>query len=152
MVLNANSFLDVTNSVGITWSRQRGDEAFSVAWTDFNNDGLPDIWIDGHGYNGISKNSLFGSEKGKYPSLYINNGDGTFTNLFEEDPRKESGGDIHVATLIDYDNDGDADAFAAAGGQLGEGEGQPNILFNNRLSQLGIITNEAPNANATKIR
>ena len=30
MVLNNNSFQDVTNSVGIGWSRQRGDEAFSI--------------------------------------------------------------------------------------------------------------------------
>ncbi|MDJ0648740.1 MAG: FG-GAP-like repeat-containing protein [Xenococcaceae cyanobacterium MO_188.B19] len=142
---SAIAFTDVTESAGIEWSRQRGDEAFSVSWTDYNNDGLADLWINGHGYNGISAKSLFGQDRAKHPLLYINNGDGTFTNLFDEDPRKGSGGDIHVATLVDYDNDGDADAFAAAGGELGKdgAEGQPNILFNNRFQDLGIITNVA---------
>ncbi|HHP7231572.1 MAG TPA: FG-GAP-like repeat-containing protein [Xenococcaceae cyanobacterium] len=146
MVLTLNSFQDVTSSAGINWSRQRGDEAFSVAWTDFNNDGLPDLWIDGHGYNNAAPNALFSNAK--FPALYINNGDGTFTNLFTEDPRQGNGGDTHVATLIDYDNDGDADAFTASGGELGAtSTGQANILFNNRLSRLGIITNEAASAN-----
>ncbi len=145
MVLNNNSFQDVTNSVGIDWSRQRGDEAFSVAFTDYNGDGLPDLWIDGHGYNGAGALTLFGA---KFPALYINNGNGTFTNLFESDPRQGSGGDTHVSTLIDYDNDGDADAFTASGGELGAtGTGQANIFFKNRISQLGIITNEAANTN-----
>ena len=143
MVLNNNSFQDVTNSVGIDWSRQRGDEAFSVSFTDYNNDGLPDIWIDGHGYNGPA--ALFGP---KFPALYINNGNGTFTNLFESDPRLGTGGDTHAAILIDYDNDGDADTFVASGGELGAtSSGQPNVLFNNRFSQLGIITDEAANTN-----
>jgi Ca2+-binding RTX toxin-like protein len=142
MVLNANTFQDVAGLVGIDWSRQRGDEAFSVSFTDFNGDGLPDIWIDGHGYN--NSGSLFPA---KFPALYINNGDGTFTNLFETDPRPGIGGDTHVAILIDYDNDGDADTFVASGGELGQGDdGQANILFNNRISQEGIITNEAGNA------
>ncbi len=145
MVLNNNSFQDVTNSVGIDWSRQRGDEAFSVAFTDYNGDGLPDIWIDGHGYNGQGPLTLFPA---KYPALYINNGNGTFTNLFESDPRQGSGGDTHVSTLIDYDNDGDADAFTTSGGELGAtSTGQANIFFKNRISQLGIITNEAASTN-----
>ncbi len=143
-------FTDVAAAAGIEWSRQRGDEAFSVSWTDYNNDGLADLWINGHGYNGLSAKSLFGQDRAKHPLLYINNGDGTFTNLFKEDPRKGNGGDIHVATLVDYDNDGDADAFAAAGGELGRdgAEGQPNILFNNRFQDKGegIITNVAEEA------
>jgi Ca2+-binding RTX toxin-like protein len=141
MVFNANTFQNVTSFAGIDWSRQRGDEAFSVSFTDFNGDGLPDIWIDGHGYNNAG--SLFPA---KFPSLYINNGDGTFTNLFEEDPRSGIGGDTHVAHLIDYDNDGDADTFVASGGELGQGDdGQANVLLNNRISQEGVITNEATN-------
>ena len=143
MVLNNNSFQDVADIAGINWSRQRGDEAFSVSFTDYNGDGLPDIWIDGHGYNNPA--ALFGA---KFPALYINNGDGTFTNLFESDPRSGTGGDTHAAILIDYDNDGDADTFVASGGELGQTNGgQPNIFFNNRNSQLGIITDEAANTN-----
>ncbi len=146
MVLNANTFQDVASSVGINWSRQRGDEAFSLSFTDFNGDGLPDIWVSGHGYNGAG--ALFPA---KFPSLYINNGNGTFTNLFPEDFRQGIGGDTHVAHLVDFDNDGDADVFVTSGGQLGglvgEEQGQANLFFNTRISQLGILTEEGAERN-----
>jgi Ca2+-binding RTX toxin-like protein len=142
MVFSTNTFQDVASSIGINWSRQRGDEAFSVSFTDFNGDGLPDIWVSGHGYNGAG--ALFGA---KFPALYINNGDGTFTNIYTQDFRQGVGGDTHVANLIDFDNDGDADVFVSSGGQLGglvgEEDGQPNLFFNNRISQNGTLTEEA---------
>ena len=141
MVLNSNSFRDVASSAGIVWSRHRGDEAISVSWLDYNQDGLPDLWISGHGYNSTSKKELF--EGAKYPFLYINNGDGTFTNLFESDWRRGSGGDTHGTNWIDFDNDGDPDVFVNSGGQLGEGEGQPNYFFVNRNSETGLLTEEA---------
>nr|MDJ0576566.1 VCBS repeat-containing protein [Xenococcaceae cyanobacterium MO_234.B1] len=128
-MLNQNSFQDVTDSAGIVWSRQKGNESFSVAWLDFNNDNLPDLWISGHGY---------GRSQGfpvKYPFLYINNGDGTFTNLFPEDWRSGSGGDTHGTTWIDFDNDGDQDVFVSVGANLGRGEG-PNLFFVNNNDQL----------------
>ena len=86
--MNSNSFKEVAASAGIDWSRQKGNEAFSVAWLDYNNDGLQDLWISGHGYNGKSPQY----PDGKYPYLYINNGDGTFTNLFDSDWRQGAGG------------------------------------------------------------
>ena len=141
MVLNSNSFKDVASSAGINWSRHRGDEAISVSWLDYNQDGLPDLWISGHGYNGTSRNELFSGAK--YPFLYINNGDGTFTNLFESDWRRGSGGDTHGTNWIDFDNDGDPDVLVNSGGQLGEGEGQPNYFFVNRNSETGLLTEEA---------
>ncbi|HHP7231315.1 MAG TPA: cartilage acidic protein [Xenococcaceae cyanobacterium] len=144
MVLTPNSFQDVTSSAGINWSRHRGDEAFSVAWVDYNNDGLLDIWHSGHGYN----NSNPQNPTGKFPFLYLNNGDGTFTNIFDEDWRQDQGGDTHGTTWIDYDNDGDQDVFVSAGGQLGgqigEGQGQPNLFFINNggtLQDQGDILN-----------
>ena len=127
MTLTANTFRDVASSAGINWSRHRGDEAFSLALVDFNNDGWLDFWQSGHGYsNAYSRNPT-----GKFPFLYINNQDGTFTNIFTEDWRRGSGGDTHGTTWIDYDNDGDSDVFVSGGGQLGEGEGQPNLFFIN---------------------
>lgn len=141
MVLNSNTFNDVASSAGIVWSRHRGDEAISVNWLDYNQDGLPDLWISGHGYNSTSRNELFAGAK--YPFLYINNGDGTFTNLFEEDWRRGSGGDTHGTNWIDFDNDGDPDVLVNSGGQLGEGGGQPNYFFVNRNSETGLLTEEA---------
>ncbi|ELS02379.1 hypothetical protein,putative calcium-binding protein [Xenococcus sp. PCC 7305] len=132
-MLNQNSFTEVAQTSGIEWSRQKGDEAFSVAWVDYNNDGFSDLWISGHGYSGGGVNARY--PDGKYPYLYINNGDGTFTNLFEEDWRQGSGGDTHGTTWVDFDNDGDADVFVSAGGQEGVGS-QPNIFFVNNNGNL----------------
>ena len=132
-MLNPNSFLEVAQSSGIEWSRQKGNEAFSIAWVDYNNDGLSDLWISGHGYHGGGANARY--PEGKYPYLYINNGDGTFTNLFDEDWRRGNGGDTHGTTWVDFDNDGDVDLFVSAGGQEGEGS-QPNLFFVNNNSNL----------------
>ena len=138
MVLRSNSFIDVASAAGINWSRHRGDEAISVAWLDFNGDGLSDLWIAGHGYNNTAPNGLFPSAK--YPFLYLNNGDGTFTNLFEEDWRQGSGGDTHGTNWIDADNDGDLDVFINSGGQLGNGDGQPNYFFETRINETALLS------------
>ena len=132
-MLNQNSFQEVASAAGIQWSRQRGDEAFSISWLDFNNDGFADLFISGHGYNGGGPNAAF--PDGKFPFLYINNGDGTFTNVFEEDWRRGSGGDTHGVSWQDIDNDGDSDLFVTLGGQEGAGS-QPNFLFSNNDGNL----------------
>lgn len=132
MTISFNTFQEVSDRAGIVWSRQRGNEAFTVNWTDLNNDGLLDLWIGGHGYNGSS--AAF--PDGKVPIRYINNGDGTFT-LNDFDFRRGSGGDIHASTIIDFDNDGDPDIFSSAGGELGKNtDGQPNLLFVNNAGNL----------------
>lgn len=127
--MNSNSFREVAQESGIEWSRQKGNEAFSIAWVDFNNDGYLDAWISGHGYNGASQQY----PDGKYPYLYLNNGDGTFTNLFESDWRGGSGGDVHGTTWADFDNDGDQDFLAAGGGRLGDIGNIDTSLLTNKL-------------------
>ncbi len=139
--MNSNSFKEVANQVGIKWSRHKGKEAFSIAWLDYNNDGFLDLWISGHGYNGGSVQY----PDGKYPYLYQNNGDGTFTNIFEEDWRNGTGGDVHGTTWIDFDNDGDLDFFAAGGGKLGDTSEVDLDLLANKLfvNNDGVLENEA---------
>ena len=131
MVLNSNSFKDVTNSAGIIWSRQKGDEAFSVAWVDLNGDGLLDLVVSPHGYNGSGSNY----SQAKYAYRYINKGDGTF-KLLGDFRRGTAGGDTHGTTWIDFDNDGDQDLFVSGGGELGNGPGQPNLFFVNNNGTL----------------
>ena len=139
--MNSNSFREVASEAGIEWSRHKGKEAFSIAWFDSNNDGLLDLWISGHGYNGSSVQY----PDGKYPFLYQNNGDGTFTNIFDEDWRGGVGGDVHGTTWADFDNDGDADLFAAGGGKLGDTSNVNLDLLSNKffVNNNGVLENEA---------
>ncbi len=99
------------------------------------------VWISGHGHN----NTTPQNPTGKFPALYLNNGDGSFTNIFTEDWRQGSGGDIHGTTWVDFDNDGDQDVFSSAGGELGQtNNGQPNLFF---VNNGGSLTNEAAERN-----
>jgi hypothetical protein len=87
------TFLDVTERAGL-WGN--GYE-MGAAVGDYNNDGLPDIYVVGvHGN-----------------TLYRNNGDGTFTDVTKQ---AGVGGDLNgrqlwsvAAAWIDYDNDGRLD-------------------------------------------
>lgn len=72
----------------------------SVAWCDFNADGLLDVFISGGGA-GVN-------------NLYKNNGDGTFTKLgftFNDGARSS-------VSFADYDKDGRPDIFLNASGGL----------------------------------
>jgi hypothetical protein len=90
-------FTEVTRSSGITLDRR----SIGVSWADFNNDGYLDLYVT----TTQSPNML-----------YLNNGDGTFTN--EGDPSGSSRvegslGDGRGAAIADYDGDGNLDIFVA---------------------------------------
>jgi hypothetical protein len=90
-------FEDITERAGV---------ADSVGWktgvtmADVNGDGYVDIYVSGVSYLGMHGRNV----------LYINNGDGTFT-----DRTKEYGLDFEgystQALFFDYDNDGDLDMY-----------------------------------------
>lgn len=91
------TFSDVTIAAGLLsyHPTQAG------AWRDFNNDGWLDLFI---GNETTNLGEMHGCE------LYINNQDGTFTNI-----ASEAGCDINTfikgVTVADYDNDGWQDVF-----------------------------------------
>ena len=91
-------FSDRTAEAGLTGVM--GGE--NIQHTDYNNDGLPDIWV------------LRGSWTGKAgripPSLLRNNGDGTFTDVTEE-AGLLSGHPSQTSVWFDYDGDGWLDLF-----------------------------------------
>lgn len=90
------TFTDVTIKSGLysEYPTQAG------TWNDFNNDGYLDLFIGNES-----------SEIESYPcELYINNQNGTFTNVAEAahcDVKRY----IKGVTATDYDNDGDIDIF-----------------------------------------
>ncbi|MBZ9778614.1 VCBS repeat-containing protein [Psychroflexus sp. CAK8W] len=91
-------FEDVSTSAGV-----EGDKPWStgVTMVDINNDGLLDIYVSNAG-------NMEGNNHDN--DLYINNGDGTFTEKAEEYNLAKTGFSTH-ATFFDYDNDGDLDVY-----------------------------------------
>lgn len=111
------SFKEVTKSAGI----DNVGQTFGASWGDFNRDTLPDIYISNH-YS--------------LPSLYQNEGDGTFKDVTLEVMQKPDGflqgewRDQHAAAWADFDNDGDQDLLQVVGAQEGQGIGANQLYVN----------------------
>ena len=88
-------FREVTQESGIRHS----GTTYGASWGDFNGDGWPDLWVGNHNTK---------------PSLYLNQGDGTFIDIIDTvwsgDPKR----DTHGAAWADFDNDGDQDLIEVA--------------------------------------
>lgn len=93
----AIQFEEVSQRAGIT----RVGESWGNAWGDFDGDGYLDLWATNH--------------KQK-PSLYRNNGDGTFTDIIDEIWDANPFADTHGVAWADFDNDGDQDLIVLSGG------------------------------------
>jgi tetratricopeptide (TPR) repeat protein len=109
------TFTDVTIKSGLysEFPTQAG------TWNDFNNDGYLDLFIGNE------------SSEESYPSeLYLNNQDGTFTNVAKE-AKCDVVSFIKGVTAADYDNDGDVDLFLS-------GMNKKKILLKNTGLKNGI--------------
>jgi hypothetical protein len=84
------TFTDVTAASKI---RTEGTMFFGVAVADYDNDGLPDIYMTGY----------------RYSVLLHNNGDGTFTDVTEKAGVGNDGNWGTAAGWFDYDRDGKLD-------------------------------------------
>ncbi|MEM6369845.1 MAG: FG-GAP-like repeat-containing protein [Myxococcota bacterium] len=82
------TFVDTATAAGI----DNIDELKAAAWGDYDNDGDLDLYLGCHGCPNL---------------MYVNDGDGTFT---EATPAgADVGGDTQTAVFVDYDGDGDLD-------------------------------------------
>ena len=128
------TFADVTAQAGVS---NKGRWGSSAAWFDYDNDGKLDLAIANYvdwspdnniwcgeqkpGYRGYCHPNKF---QGQKPTLYHNNGDGTFTDATASSRLglKASSG-LGIVTF-DFDNDGWQDIFIA-------NDANPNFLFRN---------------------
>ena len=105
-------FEEVSQQARIT----RIGESWGNAWGDFDGDGYLDLWATNHRHK---------------PSLYRNNGDGTFTDIIDKVWDANPFADMHGAAWADFDNDGDQDLIVVSGG--GGGTNPSNAKHNNHL-------------------
>jgi Tfp pilus assembly protein PilF len=91
---NGNAtFRDVTAESGLSQNNTR--YSFCCAWTDFNRNGWPDLYVVND----------FGRK-----NLYRNNGDGTFTDIADQAGVEDIGAGMSVC-CFDYNNDGAEDLY-----------------------------------------
>ncbi|MBE9046995.1 CRTAC1 family protein [Pleurocapsales cyanobacterium LEGE 10410] len=124
-------FDEVANAAGISYV----GESWGASWGNFNNDPYPDLWVTNH----VERSTL-----------YLNQGDGTFTDVTSEVFEDLKLPDTHGAAWADFDNDGDRDLVQLVG--AGQGRGQsPNFLY---VNSEGKLTDQAdtlaPNLHAAQ--
>ena len=128
------TFTDVTARAGV---ENLGRWASSGAWFDYNNDGRLDLvianyidwspdrnfWCGDHG-PGMRSYCHPDDYNGEAPTLYHNNGDGTFTDVSKQSGLGLKPGNGLGVVTFDYDNDGWQDIFIA-------NDSMANFLFHN---------------------
>lgn len=116
-------FTDVTAAAGVTYI----GESHGAAWGDVNGDGWVDLWTTNHNSN---------------PTLYINQGNGTFAEDSSFTPVFNS--DTHGSAFADFDNDGDKDLVVVTGANFGQGTDanqlyvNENGAFSDRAAEEGV--------------
>lgn len=89
------TFIDVTRATGLHHNNNRF--SFACGWCDYDGDGWPDLYVAND----------FGKK-----NLYRNNGDGTFTDVAEQEGVLDTGAGMSVC-WFDYNNDGKQDLYVA---------------------------------------
>jgi len=126
------SFEDVSEAAGI----EGNDDSYGSSVADFNNDGWPDIWA-----------ANFGSP----PTIWINNGDGTFTDAFTTSGLTDIFRNLSVA-VADIDGDGWVDVYSGADDPSSP---MSRLLFNTPQSNNWMtvrLIQQAPNRNGIGAR
>ncbi len=132
------TFTDVTERAGLSKPDSQYGPLWSVgaAWVDVNNDGLLDLFVVNYMSWDVNKEpdcKMNGKPEYCHPKLYpplpnqlfLNNGDGTFTDISLRSGIRAHPGKGMGVGVADYDGDGLPDIFVAD-------DKIPNLLFHNR--------------------
>jgi len=128
------TFSDVTRHAGV---ENPGRWASSAAWFDYDNDGRLDLVIANY-VDWSPERNFYCGDRGpgmrsychpddfhpQSPTLFHNNGDGTFTDVSKSSGLSQHVGNGLGIVTFDYDNDGWQDIFIA-------NDHMPNSLFHN---------------------
>jgi len=132
------TFIDVTIPSGLLYFHPTQ----AAVWADFNNDGWLDVFIGTENSGGNDKGGLHTA------MLYINNHDGTFTNV-TQNAHCEIVGYVKGVTAADYNNDGWPDIFISTmdgNKYLLKNKGIPgkNVQFTDVTKKAGLDKNKEP--------
>lgn len=147
------TFTDVTARARV---ENLGRWASSAAWFDYDNDGHLDLVIANYIDWSLDRNFWCGDHgpgmrsychpddyNGEAPTLFHNNGDGTFTDVSKQSGIGAKPGNGLGIVTFDYDNDGWQDIFIA-------NDSMANFLFHNNrdgtFSEVGYLAGVAVSA------
>ncbi len=129
-----DTFTDVTARAGVA---NPGKWGSSAAWFDYDNDGLLDLVVANYVDWSPDNNAWCGERRPGYrgychpdvyhpqtPTLYHNNGNGTFTDVSRASGVGVNSGNSLGVVTFDYDDDGWQDIFIA-------NDSMANFLFHN---------------------
>ena len=132
------TFTDVTQKAGLAKLDEQFGPLWSIgaAWVDVNNDGLLDLFVINYVSWDVNKEpdcKINGNPEYCHPRLYrplpnqlfLNNGDGTFTDVSERSGIRAHLGKGMGIGIADYDGDGLLDIFVT-------NDKMPNFLFHNK--------------------
>ena len=127
------TFTDITEKAGV---KNAGKWAASAVWIDYDRDGHLDLFVSNYvkfSYNDSRRCEYKGERtycaqtayEGDHPTLYHNNGDGTFTDVTEQAGLAKLVGRALGVVSIDVNDDGWPDLFVAR-------DASPNLLLINK--------------------
>ena len=143
MALQAVTFVDVTNEAGIRFQHSSGtrssllveDMGSGAGFADIDNDGDIDLYIVNIP-GPFTQNG--GSHNGNANALYLNNGDGTFTDITRTAGVGHQGYGMGCV-FADYDGDADLDLYLTNYGENVLYRNNGNATFTDVTAHAGVV-------------